>query len=116
MEIDQARLLTLYAAYKMDEVGNKEARNEIAQIKVVAPNVTQRVLDRAIQVHGGMGVCQDTLLPHWWAANRTLRLADGPDEVHRRAVASMEIGQYRAGDSVVPEEFAHGNPLRLGMG
>ena len=95
MEIDQARLLTLYAAHKMDEVGNKEARNEIAEIKVVAPNVAQRVLDRAIQVHGGMGVCQDTLLPHWWAANRTLRLADGPDQVHMEAIAKRELARNR---------------------
>ena len=95
MEIDQARLLTLYAAHKMDEVGNKEARNEIAEIKVVAPNVTQRVLDRVIQAHGGMGVCQDTLLPHWWAANRTLRLADGPDQVHMEAIAKRELARNR---------------------
>ncbi len=95
MEIDQARLLTLYAARKMDEAGNKEARNEIAEIKVVAPNVTQRVLDRAIQAHGGMGVCQDTLLPHWWAANRTLRLADGPDQVHMEAIAKRELARNR---------------------
>lgn len=95
MEIDQARLLTLHAAHKMDTVGNKEARNEIAEIKVVAPNVAQRVLDRAIQAHGGMGVCQDTLLPHWWAANRTLRLADGPDQVHMEAIAKRELARNR---------------------
>ena len=95
MEIDQARLLTLHAAHKMDEVGNKDARNEISEIKVVAPNVTQRVLDRAIQAHGGMGVCQDTLLPHWWAANRTLRLADGPDQVHMEAIAKRELARNR---------------------
>ena len=95
MEIDQARLLTLHAAHKMDDVGNKEARNEISEIKVVAPNVTQRVLDRAIQAHGGMGVCQDTLLPHWWAANRTLRLADGPDQVHMEAIAKRELARNR---------------------
>ena len=93
MEIDQARLLTLHAAHKMDEVGNKEARNEISEIKVIAPNVTERVLDRAIQAHGGMGVCQDTLLPHWWAANRTLRLADGPDQVHMEAIAKRELAR-----------------------
>ena len=95
MEIDQARLLTLHAAHKMDEVGNKEARNEISEIKVIAPNVTERVLDRAIQAHGGMGVCQDTLLPHWWAANRTLRLADGPDQVHMEAIAKRELARNR---------------------
>ena len=91
MEIDQARLLTLYAAHKMDTVGNKEARNEIAQIKVVAPNVTQAVLDRAIQAHGGMGVSGDTPLASWWALNRCLRLADGPDQVHMEAVAKWEL-------------------------
>ncbi|MCH9674468.1 MAG: acyl-CoA dehydrogenase family protein [Gammaproteobacteria bacterium] len=91
MEIEQSRLLTLHAAHKMDVAGNKEARGEIAMIKVVAPNVTQQVLDRAIQVHGGMGVCQDTLLPLWWAQNRTLRLADGPDQVHIEAVAKLEL-------------------------
>ena len=91
MEIDQARLLTLYAAHKMDTVGNKEARNEIAQIKVAAPNVTQAVLDRAIQAHGGMGVSGDTPLASWWALNRCLRLADGPDQVHMEAVAKWEL-------------------------
>ena len=91
MEIEQARLLTLHAAHKMDTMGNKTARGEIAMIKVIAPNATQQVLDRAIQIHGGMGVCDDTLLPHWWAANRTLRLADGPDQVHMEAVAKLEL-------------------------
>ena len=91
MEIEQARLLTLHAAHKMDTMGNKAARGEIAMIKVIAPNVTQQVLDRAIQIHGGMGVCGDTLLPDWWAANRTLRLADGPDQVHMEAVAKLEL-------------------------
>src|SRR6202020_2976386 len=79
MEIDQARLLTLNAAYRMDTVGNREARAEIAMIKVVAPNVALRVLDRAIQAHGGAGVSQDTFLASAWAMIRTLRLADGPD-------------------------------------
>ena len=79
----------------MDTVGNKEARGEIAMIKVAAPNMTQRVLDRAIQVHGGMGVCGDTLLPSWWASNRTLRLADGPDQVHSEAVARRELRKNR---------------------
>jgi acyl-CoA dehydrogenase len=96
MEIDQARLLTLYAAHKMDELGNKEARREIAMIKVVAPNMTQKVVDRAIQVHGGAGVSPDFFLAKAWAGNRTLRLADGPDEVHRETIAKMELKKYTA--------------------
>ena len=91
IEIDQARLLTMQAAHLMDTVGNKAARAEIAMIKVVAPNVTQRVLDRAIQAHGAAGVSQDTFLAHAWANSRTLRLADGPDEVHLEAIAKHEL-------------------------
>lgn len=96
MDIDQARLLTLYAAHKMDELGNKEARAEIAMIKVVAPNMTQKVIDRAIQMHGGAGVSPDFHLAKAWAGNRTLRLADGPDEVHRETIAKMELKKYTA--------------------
>ncbi len=95
MEIEQARLLTLKAAYMMDTVGNKEARSEIAQIKVVAPNVALRVVDRAIQVHGGAGVCQDFFLAEAYAGLRTLRLADGPDEVHTEQIGKLELRRHR---------------------
>jgi acyl-CoA dehydrogenase len=91
--IDQARLLTLKAAWMMDKVGNKAARSEIAMIKVVAPNMALKVIDSAMQVFGGAGVSQDTPLAYYYAQARTLRFADGPDEVHRNAIAKWELGK-----------------------
>ena len=94
IEIDQARLLTLEAAHKMDTAGNKTARGEIAMIKVVAPNVALAVIDRAIQAHGAEGVSQDTFLASAWAMIRTLRIADGPDEVHVESIAKLELAKH----------------------
>jgi acyl-CoA dehydrogenase len=94
IEIEMIRLLTLKAAYLMDTVGNKAAQTEIAAIKVAAPNVALKIVDRAIQVHGGGGVTDDFPLALAWAHLRTLRLADGPDEVHKRAIARLELRKY----------------------
>jgi len=92
--IEQARLLTLQAAYMMDTVGNKVARAQIAMIKVIAPDISLRIIDWAIQAHGGAGVSQDVPLAYFYAYQRTLRLADGPDEVHRNAIARLELAKH----------------------
>ncbi len=97
IEIEQARLLTLKTAWLMDTVGNKGARVEVSAIKVVAPNVALRVVDRAIQAHGGAGVSDDFPLAAMYAGLRTLRFADGPDEVHRRQIARRELRRYADG-------------------
>ena len=94
IEIDQARLLTLHAARLMDTVGNKGARREIAMIKIVVPRMALNVIDRAIQAHGAAGVSDDFPLAAAWAHTRTIRLADGPDEVHREAIAKLELKKY----------------------
>jgi acyl-CoA dehydrogenase len=94
--IEQARLLTLKAAWMMDVAGNKAAKAEIAMIKVVAPNMALKVIDWAMQVHGGAGMCQDFPLAYFFAQARTLRFADGPDEVHRNAIAKLELGRHAA--------------------
>ncbi|WP_423196555.1 MULTISPECIES: acyl-CoA dehydrogenase family protein [unclassified Cupriavidus] len=101
-DIEMARLLTLKAAYMMDTVGNKVAKAEIAMIKVVAPNTALRVIDWAMQVHGAAGVSSDFPLANWWAHQRTLRFADGPDEVHRNAIAKLELAKHM---SVNPDEI-----------
>jgi acyl-CoA dehydrogenase len=92
--IEQARLLTLKAAYMMDTVGNKQARAEIAMIKVVAPNMASQIIDWAIQAHGAAGVSDDFPLAYAYTNQRWLRLADGPDEVHRQSIAKMELARH----------------------
>jgi acyl-CoA dehydrogenase len=103
LEIEQARLLTMHAAHLMDAVGNKVARREIAMIKVVVPRMAQRVIDRAIQAHGAAGVSDDYFLAKAWAHARSIRLADGPDEVHREAIAKLELKQYTEGTKVTKD-------------
>jgi acyl-CoA dehydrogenase len=95
MAIEQARLITMKAAHLMDTVGNKVARGELAMVKVIVPRMTQRVLDRAIQAHGAAGVSDDFFLAKAWAHTRTIRLADGPDEVHREAIAKLELNKTK---------------------
>jgi alkylation response protein AidB-like acyl-CoA dehydrogenase len=93
VEIDQARLLCLNAAHKMDVVGNKAAKDDIAAIKIVSPRMAKKVVDRAIQAYGAMGLSQDSPLAHMWVWARILQLADGPDEVHMAAIAKSEINK-----------------------
>ncbi len=94
MEIDQARLLTLHAAHKMDRYGKKEARQEISMIKVVVPNMMMTVLDRVIQSLGALGVTDDTPVAAMWRQGRALRIADGPDEVHKMVIARRELKRF----------------------
>ncbi|PHM19066.1 MAG: acyl-CoA dehydrogenase [Curvibacter sp. PD_MW3] len=107
-KIDMARLLTLKAAWMMDVAGNKFAKNEIAMIKVVAPSMACQVIDWAMQVHGGGGMCQDFPLAYSYANARTLRFADGPDEVHRNAIAKLELGKYAASPKPVEMPITRG--------
>jgi len=95
IELDMCRLSVLKAAYMMDTIGNKEARKYISAIKVAVPNMALKVIDRAIQIYGALGVSQDTPLAAMWTSQRTLRLADGPDEVHRRVIAREELKKYQ---------------------
>jgi acyl-CoA dehydrogenase len=99
IEIDQARLLTLYAAWQMDTLGKREARQTISMIKVVAANIVMDVLDRGMQVHGALGVSDDTPLASLWRNLRMLRLADGPDEVHKMVIAVRELNRWRDDES-----------------
>ena len=108
-KIDMARLLTLKAAWMMDVGGNKFAKNEIAMIKVVAPNMACEVIDWAIQVHGGGGMCDDFPLAYSYVNARTLRFADGPDEVHRNAIAKLELGKYAVNPKPVEMPITRGS-------
>jgi acyl-CoA dehydrogenase len=104
--LDQARLLVLHAAYMMDTVGNRAAKQQIAMIKVAAPKMACQIIDWAIQVHGAGGVCDDFILAAAYAGARTLRLADGPDEVHREQIGKLELGRYRPRDVNAPSAAA----------
>jgi acyl-CoA dehydrogenase len=103
MEVEQARLLTLMAAWKMDTLGKREARREISMIKVVAANVVMDVLDRAIQVHGALGLSDDTPLAGMWRFSRMLKVADGPDEVHKMVIARRELNRWASDETVATE-------------
>jgi acyl-CoA dehydrogenase len=107
-KIDMARLLTLKAAWMMDTVGNKVAKAEIAMIKVVAPSMACQVIDWAMQVHGGAGISDDFPLAYAYANARTLRFADGPDEVHRNAIAKWELGKWAPHGSNAPVPVTRG--------
>jgi acyl-CoA dehydrogenase len=107
-KIDMARLLTLKAAWMMDVGGNKFAKTEIAMIKVVAPNMACEVIDWAMQAHGGGGMCDDFPLAYSYTCARTLRFADGPDEVHRNAIAKMELGKYSVASAPVEMPITRG--------
>lgn len=111
IEIEMIRLLTLKAAWMMDTLGNKQARVEIAAIKVAAPNIALKIIDRAIQVHGGAGVSDDTPLAAMWSLQRILRIADGPDEVHKRTIAKLELRQW-----TVPDPEVSGRPDEAPVG
>jgi acyl-CoA dehydrogenase len=100
MEVDQARLLTLYAAWQMDTEGKRRARQAISQIKVVAANMVMNVLDRAIQMHGALGMSDDTPLAAAWRQGRWLRIADGPDEVHKMVIALRELNRFKPREPV----------------
>jgi acyl-CoA dehydrogenase len=96
VRLEQARLLVLKAAWLMDTVGNKGAHTEIQAIKITVPSTVEWIIDKAIQAYGAAGVSQDTPLAALWAGSRTLRLADGPDEVHKRSLARRELSRYRS--------------------
>jgi acyl-CoA dehydrogenase len=115
METDQARLLTLYAAWKMDTAGKRAARQEISMIKVVAANVVMDVLDRAIQVHGALGMSDDTPLAWMWRFSRMLRVADGPDEVHKMVIARRELGRWAKRAEEETERQRAGAPAMTGV-
>jgi acyl-CoA dehydrogenase len=106
MEVDQARLLTMLAAWKMDSAGKRAARQEISMIKVVAANMVMDVLDRAIQVHGSLGMSDDTPLAWMWRFSRMLKVADGPDEVHKMVIARREINRWSKGDGSAASDGA----------